>query len=538
MAYDSSSWLPKKKQPQAAQVGYTPKEAPMSKGTPVGTTGRIISSTGGGISSGPNQNYSPVQQAPIASYGQPAAQAQVSMMPTAAVAPQAAAEPAAKEQRFKNDFFTTEGQKERLQNVADVMRQSLTTIPFTKPEEPITANTGISGLNTVLEYAANKPYEAALDIAAVTQLFRAVGSAILQMDKIGAVALTPGGAEALAATIPEATGKVATQAAGKVVANTVTKSNSIKTVTSLLSTRLPAKNTVAGFLVRYGIIGAAAGTGYNIMQSTNIKSKKLDYIADSHELIQKLMDAGQYEQAEEIMQNNKDLEDGLKSIIGLIPVYGSVFKKNLIEDYIAQLADDNLDYDTSMARSREAEANQKEIDEKVRTAEGARLIQLISGMSDEDIISNAEVLTFLADPLNQGSTLEKLYYGAYNRYNNKIQQEEQRKYEESQTAEQRAYNEQQKQEQRTYDEANQPAPEVYSPASTLNVGILHTPGGSESVGSGGGIPGATGTATTGTTSTGDTGTTAAPDKDAIAIYLFGKHYVELTPEQRSVVDKW
>lgn len=361
--------------------------------------------------------------------------------------------------------------------------------------------------------------------AALSTQYNKVISSFQSLGKLGQVALSPGGPNAIAQTT---------------VNNPAATRSATQFMADISMTKIPPSNTAIGWILKNGLKVVGAGIGFNILRDTVDKSET-NYIDDSEVFKNKALLAGDYAKAEEIYQQNKELEKGLSEINDLIP-FSSLWKKDLISKAIRQLNTMNNDWELNEAVNKVKATQVIVEDQKVRTAEESQLIQGMNGMSDEEIINNMEILTFLADPLNQGSTLEKLYYGAYNRYNNKIQQEEQRRYEESQKAEQRAYNEGQKQEQRAYDTANQPAPEVYSPASTLSVGILHTPGGSESVGTGSaGIPGpvGSGTTATGATGTSDTGTTAQqPDKDAIAIYLFQKHYVELSPEQKGVVDKW
>ena len=63
---------------------------------------------------------------------------------------------------FKSSFFSIAGQKERLTNVVDVLKQSLN--PFSK-EKPV-ANVNNKVLKAGLEFVAANPYTSAALVAA------------------------------------------------------------------------------------------------------------------------------------------------------------------------------------------------------------------------------------------------------------------------------------------------------------------------------------------------------------------------------------
>jgi len=74
---------------------------------------------------------------------------------------------------FKNKFLSIAGQKERLTNVVDVLKQSLN--PFSKAK-PV-ANVSNPTLKSALEFVAAKPYSTALAVATGAGAARAVAAA-------------------------------------------------------------------------------------------------------------------------------------------------------------------------------------------------------------------------------------------------------------------------------------------------------------------------------------------------------------------------
>ena len=145
------------------------------------------------------------------------------------------------------------------------------------------------------------------------------------------------------------------------------------------------------------------------------------------------------------------------------------------------------------------------------------ILKKMIGMSDKDIINNAEIAAAVNDPRNEGSLIVQLYNSAidgaekelatqqsqlYSQY----QKEEQRDYNEAQTAEQRAYSESQTAaayEQKAIDEATDTQE---AGSSTLNFGILNSSGEQEFV-----------------------------DRDAASNVYFGVVYEELTPAQKKLL---
>jgi len=387
--------------------------------------------------------------------------------------------------KFEFDFWTPEGQKERILNALETMSPRLTPTAFAGKEVPVAGEAA-----TVLIDALN--------LASILYAGTAVYRAIAGMNKVGSLALTANGAKSLAGTIPEASGIIPKTApsAGQVIANTKNAATGISAVTQALFHTNLGRTTIGGILVSVGLTGA-----------TQVRKDVSDYIKDSGELALKLREAGMNDMADELVASNKDLKNGFDVILPYIPYLGKNIEEAKIQGYIDKLNDMNNKYDSTVKAEKEQEIAEATIADQ-QAAEVKRQ-QELADLADKRAYEEktlSEKRAYDEAQKAKGATAEM------------AETAEQRAYNEEQKAEQRAYNEQQTAEQRIYDEQEQlRRAEAQAKAeatatestqgSTLTFGLLNTGGAVEFV-----------------------------DKDKAAQVYFGKVYEELTPEQQMLLN--
>lgn len=338
--------------------------------------------------------------------------------------------------QYEFDFWTAEGQKERIMNAIDTATIRTSSTAIMGEYVPVA-----SEATTVLIDALN----VATILNAGTNIFRAIAG----MNKVGSLALTANGAKELAATVPEASGTICKiVAAGKVVPNTKNAATGIKLISNLFNSKLMTRTSIGAIILGIGLTGA-----------TQVRKDVSDYIKDSGALALKLRDAGMNDMADELIASNKDLKDGLDVVLPYIPYLGKNIQENKIQDYIDKLNEMNLKYDEVVKAEKEKEIYDALLNEQ-QAAELKRQ-QDITGLEDKRAYEES-------------------------------QQAEQRTYNEQQKAEQRTYNEEQQLEQRTYNEQEQQrqaeaqarAEAIMtetSEGSTLNFGLLNTGGATQFV---------------------------------------------------------
>jgi hypothetical protein len=226
--------------------------------------------------------------------------------------------------QYQYDFSTPEGQKERLQSALSIMTSK----------------------QAIIEAATN-----ALIVTAISGVFTLapkVFKALAGMNKLGQVALSPGGASAIASAIPEAAGIApAIAKVGLPLVNTATTAAKVGFITKLLTTQGVSSALGIGAIVQ-GISGA-----------TSTREKISDYIKDSGELIMKLREAGMTDMADELAESNKDLRDGWDLIIPYLPVMGKHTEMNKVQGYRDKLNEDLNAYDAKVRSDKEKQAADK-----------------------------------------------------------------------------------------------------------------------------------------------------------------------------------
>lgn len=336
--------------------------------------------------------------------------------------------------QYQYPFFTSDGQKERLQNAL------ATTNPFRMSSTLIGGDyrKGFSEATTALIWSVN----AASAINAGAAVFNAVRA----FHAAGSVAVVAGGAERLASTIPAATGVIAKTSPSTVGAavNTANVANQIK---ALVNIPAVAKNAAT----LGGVISITTGIGWVGKagdDKAKVKQKTVDYLKESGDLAVKLREVGLTDLADEIAAGNRDLEEGLKSALPFIPFFTKSAKESELQDYINRLNQINRSYDAKVKADHEREIAEAIAEEKQAAKE---------------------------KEINDQLKLEE-----QRRYNEE-QKQEQRRYNEQQTAENRAYQERQLQESRAYALGLDSASTQPADPSSLKFGLLHPSGATEFV---------------------------------------------------------
>lgn len=364
---------------------------------------------------------------------------------------------------YEYDFWTLEGQKERLLNALDTA-----TIR--------TSKTAIMGKNIPV---ASEALTVMIDLANVGAILNAATNVLKMigtMGKAGSLALTPGGAETLASTLPEAAG-VATKtaaAAGTAATNTKNAATGIKALTSLISGKGLVRTSVIGYFIVNGFTSKAS-----------MVQERTDFAKDSGELALKLREVGMTDMADELNEMNKDLKDGMDVVIPYIPFLGKMIEGNKINADREVLDQMTLKYEAAI----KADQEQAILEQKAKEEAAAEIKR------QQDLADLADKRAYEEKQLEERRTYEE------------TQTAEKRTYEETQQAQERAYEEQQAAQQYQQQLGLEAGALEQSQPSTLNFGLLHTSGAVEFV-----------------------------DRDKAAEYYFGKVYEELTPEQQMLLN--
>ena len=241
--------------------------------------------------------------------------------------------------RYQYDFWTKEGQKERLKNALEVSGFGTTGVQFSGGESDPTSLPGAKATINVLNAAAI--------------LYGAAGAfnSLANAGKLGQLAATPGGVQ----TIAGSTKTAATAAnVGKTIAgvpkNPGTIANTINGIKALLT---------GNKLITVGVVlGTLKMTGSQI---ESVNKDKTDFTKESRALQQKLLDAGMYDMARELYETNKDIRTGFDQILPYIPIFGdTAAKKQILEGrdqlYEAELAFEKFEKKAIEQAKAEAEA--------------------------------------------------------------------------------------------------------------------------------------------------------------------------------------
>jgi flagellar biosynthesis GTPase FlhF len=387
--------------------------------------------------------------------------------------------------RFEHDFWTAEGQKERILN-------SLETInPFRL------TSTAIGGKYVPVASEAVTGLVMALNLTILIRGGASIFTAVASMNKVGALAVAANGAKTLASTIPEAAGTATkAAAAGEVILNTKTPATGINAVTQALFHTILGRSTLGGIVVSVGLAG-----------STQIRKEVSDYIKDSGELAVKLREAGLNDLADELNKNSADLKNGFDVVLPYIPYLGKNIEGNKIQGYIDDLNAANLKYEAAVKAEKEQEilaAQQAD-----QAAAELKRQQELSDLADKRAYEEktlAEKKTYEEGQAAEKQASETAQTAEQRAYNEE-QKAAQQAYNEAQTAEQRAYNEQEQVRQAEAQARAEGTATETAEGSTLTFGLLSTGGAVEFV-----------------------------DKDKAAKVYFGKVYEELTPEQKMLLN--
>lgn len=375
--------------------------------------------------------------------------------------------------KYEFDFWTTEGQEERIRNALETVSPRLTPTAIGGKYVP-----GVSEATTGVIDALN----VALLINAASGIYKAMAT----MNKIGAVALAPGGAEAIAATIPAAGGIAPTVASTVApVANTKTVATTIGFLKNILAT----KNILRTSLVLGGVVGVFSSAAGSAKEKTDIEEEVGDYLP-------KLREAGMVDMADELRDSVADLRDGWDAVISYLPYIGKNIGSSKIEGIRSKLNKAVDDYDAIVKKEKEQELT-AEIAYKTQQQEEQRIY-------DEQQL--AEKRAYEEQQLADKRAYDESQ-AALKEQQQQQTTEEQRAYNEQQTAEQRAYNEQQQALRDQQAAGLEATATETSQGSTLTFGLLNSAGGKEFV-----------------------------DKDKAAQYYFKAPYEELTPAQKMLLN--
>ena len=380
--------------------------------------------------------------------------------------------------QYEFDFWSAEGQAERLKNALETASIRKTATSFGGNYVPVA-----SEATTVLIDALN--------VAAIVNAGASVFNFIKGATAVGEIAVTAGGAQQLASTIPAASGVLpAAAGVGEVVSNTKNAATSISFISKILNVGGYSRNTIGGILIGAGAI-TAAFTG-----ATSTRKAVSDYIKDSGELIAKLQAVGMDDMAEELYDSNVDLKNGLDTYLPYVPLVGSNLEKAKIQGYIDNLNAFNVAYE-----------NRVKADAKAKIAEAQAADQQAADLKrQQDLADLADKRAYDAATLADKRAYDEAQ-AAKDAAAKTATTQEQRAYNEQQTAEQRAYNEQQQAQSDQQAAGLEATATETSQPSTLTFGLLGTSGAKEFV-----------------------------DKDKAAQYYFGKSYDELTPAQQMLLN--
>jgi hypothetical protein len=329
--------------------------------------------------------------------------------------------------QYQHPFYTREGQAERLKNALETSGFRLSGTQFSGgSEEP----TNIPGATTAIN---------ALNAAAVVYGGAKVFSSIASWSKVGALAASPGGAQLVAGTVPEAaTAAGATTAVvGQVAKNPSTVAQTINFLKTM---------SLQNKAISIGAVLTIMGTTSN--KITTVEGNRVDFSKESGDLQVDLRRVGLNDMADELYNTNKDLVDDFDSILTYVPYFGGNSNQKAIEKARDELNDANRAYEQAVEQEK-VDAINKQLEDEVKAADVKRQQDLTDAATKRE-----QELTDRADS---------------------------RAYEEKQKQEERAY-QQQTTSQAAIDQAKLDATAtIDSGGSTLQFGLLGTGGSTEFV---------------------------------------------------------
>jgi hypothetical protein len=277
--------------------------------------------------------------------------------------------------QYQYDFWTAEGQKERVLNALDTISPRLSSTQIMGQDVPV-----LGEATTAMIDALN----VASVLAGGAAVFRALGS----MNKVGAVALTANGAKDLASTVPPWLSKAALEgaapAAGEIATNSANAATKVNFITKILSMRTPAKATIGGVILGSGAIMSS------FSGATAVRKDVSDFMKDSGELAVKLREVGLTDMADELAAHNKDLRDGFDVYIPYLPLIGKSLEEGKIQDYRDQLNAATLKYESVVKAEKEKQiaeakiADQKAADAKAAADQAAAATRAAADVTDRE----------------------------------------------------------------------------------------------------------------------------------------------------------
>ena len=300
---------------------------------------------------------------------------------------------------YQFDFFTPEGQKERLTNVYDVMRLALSGavqdltfgIVDLTPDEAISADTGNKTLDSVAEWIAENPSDAAGIAAAGITSVKSAYTAIQAAGGLGQAAMS---------------GK---QLVLKGV-NTLRTRSIVSLVVQAATTLNAHKATV---LAGLGLFSMGVGAEFfNAHTQTQAFNDAGDVILGQGVGAAELHKMGRHDLAREVEDNIAEFralanelfneKDGLLKNFKDIKTTG-LAKVNLLADNSALLAQG---------------WEEKEVLETMNTEKNVRFTEQMQTMTPEEIVANPEMKLFGENPDNWSYSAHKLYNTALTQVSN------------------------------------------------------------------------------------------------------------------------
>lgn len=399
--------------------------------------------------------------------------------------------------QYQYDFFSKEGQLERLQNIKDTLNSSFNLID--KNRASVVANIDNPTGKAALELAANHPYTTAAAIEGIAGVYKAISS----WSTLGATMLSQGGTRALADTTPAVTGagKVALEL-GNDSKSILSKLEYVKKIGTPLKWSLGTIGVVTSFVLGKNAISKSGEEA--------IGSDITDVSKDFFKNEKALRDAGLNKEADEIKQHIKDVKDALDS--GEFKNIWNGKKKGsaAVDAVVTELSED-------IAKSNKIESDNNKFANNIK-------IQLAIGVkvSDEDLaraiaIDPSVAATKKAMDDKAAAEAQKAADAEAKAIAEAAADAQAELDRQAALDEQRAYNEQQRDEQRAYNEAQQAKADAQaafdeatateaSGGSTLTFGLL-----------------------------GSSGDVQFVDRDKASQAYFGKSFEDLTPAQRKLL---
>lgn len=271
--------------------------------------------------------------------------------------------------QYQYDFWTSQGQKERLQNALETSGFGATSVQFSGGEGDPTELPGVkSAIN-------------AFNAASLIYGGAALWSKYAAASTVGNLASTPQGVAILTSSVPAASGIAPPVAqAGAVVANTANKATQISYLSQLMGTTMQ-KATFGKWLLVTGVVTVAGNIASSPITGAATNKYQNEYITDSQEMMSKLIATGDpvmIEFAGELNDSNIDLKNGLDQYLGYLgPVFMSIEKRK-VDDFNARLGEMNIKYLEKMAQKKiddEIAANEAKAAAKIQEEDAQRAFQ-------------------------------------------------------------------------------------------------------------------------------------------------------------------